>query len=68
MPIEMPAISLAAVPGRRHKILEFAKVAEARGFAGIYMPSLGDNMAFSTALALSTRAGKPVLIMNVASL
>ena len=54
MPIEMPAISLAAVPGRRHKILEFAKEAEARGFAGIYMPSLGDNMAFSTALALST--------------
>ena len=54
MPIEMPAISLAAVPGRRHKILEFAKEAEARGFAGIYMPSLGDNMALSTALAMAT--------------
>ena len=54
MPIEMPAISLAAVPGRRHKILEFAQEAEARGFAGIYMPSLGDNMALSTALAMAT--------------
>ncbi len=54
MPIEMPAISLAAVPGRRHKIIEFAKEAEQRGFAGIYMPSLGDNMALSTALAVAT--------------
>ena len=54
MTIPMPAISLAAVPGRRHRILEFAKEAEDRGFAGIYIPSLGDNMALSTALALAT--------------
>ena len=54
MPIEMPAISLAAVPGRRHQIIEFAQEAEARGFSGIYMPSLGDNMALATALATAT--------------
>ena len=54
MPIQMPAISLTALPGRRHRILEFAKEAEQRGFAGIYMPSLGDNMALSTALAAVT--------------
>ena len=54
MPIEMPAISLAAVPSRRHRIIEFAKEAEERGFAGIYMPSLGDNMALATALAMAT--------------
>ena len=54
MPIEMPAISLAAVPSRRHRIIEFAKEAEERGFSGIYMPSLGDNMALATALAMAT--------------
>jgi alkanesulfonate monooxygenase SsuD/methylene tetrahydromethanopterin reductase-like flavin-dependent oxidoreductase (luciferase family) len=54
MPIQMPAISLAAVPTRRHRIIEFAKEAETRGFAGIYMPSLGDNMALATALAVAT--------------
>ncbi|MEL0021541.1 MAG: LLM class flavin-dependent oxidoreductase, partial [Rickettsiales bacterium] len=54
MPIQMPAISLAAVPTRRRRIIEFAKEAETRGFAGIYMPSLGDNMALATALAVAT--------------
>lgn len=54
MPIQMPAISLAAVPTRRHRIIEFAQEAENRGFAGIYMPSLGDNMALATALAVAT--------------
>ena len=35
MVIEMPAISLSALPGRRHKIIEFAKESEERGFSGI---------------------------------
>jgi len=54
MALEMPAISLAAVPGRRHQIIEFAREAEQRGFAGVYMPSMGDNMALSTAIAVAT--------------
>ena len=55
MVIEMPAISLSALPGRRHKIIEFAKESEERGFSGIYMPSLGDNMGLATAISLSTK-------------
>jgi alkanesulfonate monooxygenase SsuD/methylene tetrahydromethanopterin reductase-like flavin-dependent oxidoreductase (luciferase family) len=54
MPIAKPALSLAAVPGRRHRILEVAKEAETRGFAGLYLPSLSDNMSLATALAFNT--------------
>ncbi len=54
MPVAKPALSLAAVPGRRHQILELAKEAENRGFAGLYLPSLSDNMSLATAIALST--------------
>ena len=54
MPVAKPAISLAAVPGRRNKILEIAKEAEKRGFAGLYLPSLSDNMSLATAIALTT--------------
>ena len=54
MAIPMPAISLAAVPGRRRIMIDFAQQAEQRGFAGIYLPSLGDNMALATVLATVT--------------
>ena len=47
----MPAVSLAAVPGRRAAILELAGEIERRDFAGIYAPSLGANMALCEALA-----------------
>jgi len=50
-----PALSLAAVPGRRQATLELAQEIERRGFAGIYCPSFGDGMGLSLALALSTR-------------
>ncbi len=50
----MPAISLAAVPGRRRTIIDLAKEVEKRGFAGIYCPSLGDNLALCEAIALAT--------------
>lgn len=53
--MDMPAISLAALPGRRKAIIELAQEAEARGFAGIYLPSLGDNMSLATALASATQ-------------
>ena len=54
MPEALPALSLVAVPGRRHVTLEVAREAERRGFSGIYVPSIFGNMAQSTALALST--------------
>ena len=50
----LPALSLAAVPGRRLKTLDVAVEAERRGFPGIYGPSLGDNLALCAAIALRT--------------
>ena len=54
MPQSLPALSLVAVPGRRHLTLEVAREAERRGFAGLYVPSIFGNMAQSTALAFAT--------------
>jgi alkanesulfonate monooxygenase SsuD/methylene tetrahydromethanopterin reductase-like flavin-dependent oxidoreductase (luciferase family) len=54
MPEALPALSLVAVPGRRHVTLDIAREAERRGFSGIYVPSIFGNMAQSTALALAT--------------
>jgi len=51
---QLPAMSLAAVPGRRHKIIEIAQEAERRGFPGIYGPSLGDSLSLLTAIAMVT--------------
>lgn len=50
----MPALSLAAVPGRRKATIELAAEIEKRGFSGIYGPSLGDSMALCEALAFAT--------------
>ncbi len=50
----MPAVSLAAVPGRRRATLAAATEIERRGFSGIYCPSLGDVMALCEAIALVT--------------
>ena len=50
----LPAISLAAVPGRRKKTIQLAKDIEARGFSGIFGPSLGDSLALCQAIALET--------------
>src|SRR5437763_1898073 len=50
----LPALSLVAVPGRRHVTLDIAREAERRGFAGLYVPSIFGNMAQCTALALAT--------------
>src|SRR5512145_863864 len=51
---ELPALALAAVPGRRRATLELAREIERRGFSGIYCASFGDGMALCEALALST--------------
>ena len=48
----MPALSLAAIPGRRKATIELALEIEKKGFSGIYGPSLGDSLALCEALAL----------------
>ena len=52
---QLPAVSLAAVPGRRLKTIEIAQEIERRGFPGIFGPSLGDSLSLCNAIALSTR-------------
>lgn len=54
MSIEMPAVSLVAVPGKRSRTLELAQEIERRNYAGIYCPSLGDAMGFCQSLAHAT--------------
>jgi alkanesulfonate monooxygenase SsuD/methylene tetrahydromethanopterin reductase-like flavin-dependent oxidoreductase (luciferase family) len=51
---ELPAVALAAVPGRRRATLELAREVERRGFSGIYCASFGDGMALCEAMALAT--------------
>ncbi|MCP5057679.1 MAG: LLM class flavin-dependent oxidoreductase [bacterium] len=50
----LPALALAAVPGRRKKTLDLAREIEARGFSGIYCASFGDGMGLCEALAFAT--------------
>lgn len=50
-----PAISLAAVPGRRAATIELAQELDRRGYAGIYLPSFGDAMGLAAAIALETK-------------
>jgi alkanesulfonate monooxygenase SsuD/methylene tetrahydromethanopterin reductase-like flavin-dependent oxidoreductase (luciferase family) len=52
--MQLPAISLAAVPGRRNATIELAKEIERRGYSGIYFPSFGDAMGLAVAVALNT--------------
>ena len=49
--VKMPALSLAAVPGRRKATLDLAREIERRGFTGIYCPSTVANMALCASLA-----------------
>ena len=50
----LPAVALAAVPGRRRRTLELAREIEGRGFGGIYCASFGDGLGLCEALALAT--------------
>ena len=54
MPKFMPAVSLVAVPGRRRATLDAARDYEARGFAGIFSPSMFGNISLCEALANTT--------------
>ncbi len=68
---QLPAVSLAAVPGRRLKTIEVAQEIERRGFPGIYGPSLGDSLSLCTAIAMATSEVKlgtsitPIYTRNV---
>lgn len=50
----LPALSLAASPGRRTRAVEFAVDIEARGFSGVYCPSFGDAMGLCLSIAHAT--------------
>ena len=52
----MPAIGLAASPGKRLQVIELAREAERRGFAGIYCATAGggDCVALCQAIAQAT--------------
>jgi alkanesulfonate monooxygenase SsuD/methylene tetrahydromethanopterin reductase-like flavin-dependent oxidoreductase (luciferase family) len=54
MSLRLPAVALAAVPGRRAATLELARELERRGFAGIYCASFGDAVGLCEALAFVT--------------
>jgi alkanesulfonate monooxygenase SsuD/methylene tetrahydromethanopterin reductase-like flavin-dependent oxidoreductase (luciferase family) len=54
MPQQMPAASLAAVPGRRRATIEIAREIERRGYQAIMAPSLFSNMSLCEALAWNT--------------
>jgi alkanesulfonate monooxygenase SsuD/methylene tetrahydromethanopterin reductase-like flavin-dependent oxidoreductase (luciferase family) len=50
-----PALSLAAVPGRRRATLELAQKIEQEGYAGIYCPSMNDGLALCQGIAQVTK-------------
>ena len=51
---QKPAVSLAAVPGKRRAMIDLARDIERSGYPGIYCPSIGDGLALSEAIALVT--------------
>ena len=50
----LPAVSLAASPGRRERAVELAVEIERRGFAGVYCPSFGDALGLCLSVAHAT--------------
>ncbi len=54
MTTPLPALSLAASPGRRARTIDLAKDIEARGFPGVYCPSFGDAMGLCLSIAHAT--------------
>ena len=54
MSTRLPAVALAAVPGRRAATLDLARELERRDFAGIYCASFGDAVGLCEALAFAT--------------
>jgi alkanesulfonate monooxygenase SsuD/methylene tetrahydromethanopterin reductase-like flavin-dependent oxidoreductase (luciferase family) len=55
MPSQMPAVSLAAAPGRRQWTVELAQEIERAGFSGIYCASFGDGIGLCLSIAHATK-------------
>ncbi|MFN0146254.1 MAG: LLM class flavin-dependent oxidoreductase [Dehalococcoidia bacterium] len=53
--VQMPALALAAVPGRRATTVELAQDIERRGFSGIYCASFGDGIGLCLSMAHATK-------------
>ena len=53
--MQMPALALAAVPGRRKTTVELAVDIEKRGFQGVYCASFGDGLGLCLSLAHATK-------------
>jgi alkanesulfonate monooxygenase SsuD/methylene tetrahydromethanopterin reductase-like flavin-dependent oxidoreductase (luciferase family) len=54
MTARLPALSLAASPGRRARTSNSPPTSSARGFSGIYCPSFGDAMGLCLSIADAT--------------
>jgi alkanesulfonate monooxygenase SsuD/methylene tetrahydromethanopterin reductase-like flavin-dependent oxidoreductase (luciferase family) len=55
MPNQMPAVALAAAPGRRQWTVELAQEIERAGFDGIYCASFGDGIGLCLSIAHATK-------------
>ncbi|MFV0524599.1 MAG: LLM class flavin-dependent oxidoreductase [Acidimicrobiales bacterium] len=70
----MPALSLAAVPGRRARTVALATEIDQRGFSGIFCPSMGDAMGLCLAAAMATErvtigtSIQPIYLQHAATL
>ena len=54
MPLQLPAVGLVAVPGRRRLTLDLAREIERRGFPAIFAPSRFANLSLCEAMAWTT--------------
>jgi alkanesulfonate monooxygenase SsuD/methylene tetrahydromethanopterin reductase-like flavin-dependent oxidoreductase (luciferase family) len=53
---QMPAVAIAATPGKRSAMIELASEVERRGFSGIYCASIGDALSLCHGISMATRA------------
>ncbi len=53
---QMPAVAIAATPGKRSAMIELAAEIERRGFSGIYCASIGDALGLCHGISMATRA------------
>ncbi len=51
---KMPAVAIAATPGRRRAMIDLASEIEKRGFSGIYCASVGDSLSLCHAISNAT--------------
>lgn len=49
-----PGLAIAALPGRRHRMIEWAKEAEGRDFAGVFVTSVSACLPFCQAILQET--------------